>query len=100
MRIAVIEFAGKGGMTHYAFQLGRGLTAAGADVTLVTATDYELSALDHPFRVEPRIELWDPKPAGRLSTSPLAVAWRKIRRLARAARYYKEWLRTIQYVAS
>jgi glycosyltransferase involved in cell wall biosynthesis len=100
VKIAVIEFAGKGGMAHYVFQLCRGLAASGADVTLITTKDYELAALPHPFRLEQRIDLWDPKPAGRLSMTPWAVAWRKLRRVGRALRYYNEWLRLIRFVAS
>ena len=97
-RIAMIEFAGKGGMIHYAFQLCRGFAARGADVTLVTSREYELEELEHPFRIERIIDLWDPKPAGRLSNAPWAVAGRKIRRVFRAARYYGEWFRAIRYV--
>jgi glycosyltransferase involved in cell wall biosynthesis len=99
MKIVFLEPSGKGAMIHYSFQLCRGLAANGADVTLVTATDYELHALEAPFRVEPIIELWDPKPPGPVSTAPWAVAWRKLRRLGRAVRYYREWLRQIRRVA-
>ena len=96
MKITYIEPAGKGGMIHYAFQLCRALAAAGAEITLVTEKNYELAALPHDFRVEATIDLWDPKPAGRLSEAPWAVAWRKLRRISRAWRYYSEWLRVIQ----
>ena len=99
MKIVFLEPSGKGAMIHYSFQLCRGLAANGADVTLITATDYELAKLDAPFRVEPIIELWDPKPPGRVSTAPWAVAWRKLRRVGRAVRYYREWLRQIRRVA-
>ncbi|MFL6246941.1 MAG: glycosyltransferase family 4 protein [Thermoanaerobaculia bacterium] len=99
MKIVFLEPSGKGAMIHYSFQLCRGLAANGADVTLITATDYELAALHAPFRVEPIIELWDPKPPGRVSTAPWAVAWRKLRRIGRAVRYYREWLRQIRRVA-
>ena len=85
-------------MIHYAFQLCRALAQTGADVTLITERNYELAALEHPFRVETTIDLWDPKPAGRVSTAPWAVAWRKLRRVTRAVRYYKEWLRQIRRV--
>ena len=99
MKIVFLEPSGKGAMIHYSFQLCRGLAANGAEVTLITATDYELAALDAPFRVEPIIELWDPKPPGRVSTAPWAVAWRKLRRMGRAVLYYREWLRQIRRVA-
>lgn len=99
MRIVYLEPSGKGGMIHYAFQLCRALAAAGADVTLITEKNYELAALPHPFKVETTIELWDPKPAGRVSTAWWAVAFRKLRRVGRAVRHYREWLRQIRRVA-
>lgn len=98
-RIAFVEFAGKGGMIHYAYQLCRGMAAQGADVTLVTSTDYELEHLHAPFKVERLINLWDPKPGGRQSMTPWAVAGRKLRRIFRAARYYGQWLRLNRYIA-
>ncbi|MFP3942155.1 MAG: hypothetical protein ACLF0P_17810, partial [Thermoanaerobaculia bacterium] len=67
MRIAVVEPVGRGGLIHYAFQLCRGLAEEGAadgvEVVLVTGRPYELEGLDAPFRVEPVLRLWDPKPA-------------------------------------
>jgi glycosyltransferase involved in cell wall biosynthesis len=98
LKIVVIEFAGKGGMIHYVFQLCRAMARAGADVTLITEKNYELAALEHPFKVETLIDLWDPKPAGELSTNKLAVLLRKLRRVTRAIRYYAEWLRVIRRV--
>jgi glycosyltransferase involved in cell wall biosynthesis len=98
MKIVVIEFAGKGGMIHYVFQLCRAMAQAGADVTLITEKNYELAALPHPFKVETLIDLWDPKPAGQLSTNWFAVTLRKMRRVTRALRYYAEWLRVIRRV--
>lgn len=89
MRIALVEFAAKGGLIHYAYQLGRAMHADGADVTLITGTHYELAGLPHQFRVEPVLRLWDPKPdadgAGRVR--------RRVRRGLRALQYYREWMR-------
>ncbi|HKR66192.1 MAG TPA: glycosyltransferase family 4 protein [Thermoanaerobaculia bacterium] len=98
-KIVFLEFAGKGGMIHYAFQLCRALAAEGHDVTLITEKYYELAALPHPFRVEPILDLWDPKPSGRLSTAWWAVAFRKLRRVQRAMRHYGEWLHAIRRIA-
>jgi glycosyltransferase involved in cell wall biosynthesis len=98
VKIVFLEPAGKGGMIHYAFQLCRALAQAGADVTLITASEYELAGLDAPFRVETSIQLWDPKPPGKISTTPWAVAWRRLRRAGRAVTYYREWLRQIRRV--
>jgi glycosyltransferase involved in cell wall biosynthesis len=99
VKVVYLEPAGKGGMIHYAFQLCRAMAAAGADVTLLTERNYELASLPHPFRVEATIELWDPKPPGKLSMAPWAIAWRKLRRAGRAVRYYGQWLQQIRRVA-
>lgn len=93
MRLAVVEFSGRGGMAHYAYQMCRGLTAAGLDVTLVTDRHYELDALPHPFRLEKVLRLWDAKPS---KTSSGLV--RTLRRFARAFVYYREWARTIWFL--
>jgi glycosyltransferase involved in cell wall biosynthesis len=98
MKIVFLEPAGRGGMIHYAFQLCRAMAAGGADVTLLTSTNYELRELPHTFSVEPTIELWDAKPAGRLSQTPWAIAGRKIRRVGRALLHYKQWLAQIRRV--
>ncbi|MFP5284344.1 MAG: glycosyltransferase family 4 protein [Thermoanaerobaculia bacterium] len=86
-RLAVVEFAGRGGMIHYAWQLCRALAGTGADVTLITSRHYELDALPHPFRLQKVLRLWDPKPAGGSS------GHRKLRRVGRAFLHYREWLR-------
>ena len=86
VRVSVVEFAGRGGMIHYAWQLCRALAGTGADVTLVTSRHYELDALPHPFRLRKVLRLWDPKPAE-------APRWRKPRRIGRAFLHYREWLR-------
>lgn len=98
MRIAFLEMAGKGGMIHYAFQLCRALTESGDEVTLITEKNYELAALPHPFRVEPILDLWDPKPSGRQSSAWWAVTFRKLRRVQRALRHYGQWLRAIRRI--
>jgi glycosyltransferase involved in cell wall biosynthesis len=98
MKIVFVEPAGKGGMIHYAYQLCHALAASGADVTLLTEKNYELAALDHPFRVDTSIDLWDPKPAGSLSTAWHSILWRKVRRIGRAVRYYRQWIRLIRRI--
>lgn len=89
MKVALVEFAGKGGLIHYAYQLSSAMQAAGAEVILITDRNYELGALPHSFEVRPVLRLWDPKPA---SDSPHAIV-RRMRRAGRAARYYREWER-------
>ena len=91
MRVAFIEPAGKGGMIHYAFQLCRAMQAQGADVTLITDDNYELGELPHTFRVDRSLTLWDAKPTGRQSSAWWSVLFRKVRRVARAVRYYRVW---------
>lgn len=98
MKIAFIEPAGKGGMIQYAYQLCEAMAERGADVTLITDRNYELTALKPKFRVEPVLDLWDPKPPGEVSTAKLAVLFRKLRRIGRALRYYREWLHAIRLV--
>ncbi|HEX6083733.1 MAG TPA: glycosyltransferase family 4 protein [Thermoanaerobaculia bacterium] len=98
MKIVYVEPAGKGGMIHYAFQMCRAMAREGADVTLLTERNYELAELPHPFRVETSIDLWDPKPSGRQSSAPWAVAFRKLRRVGRALRYYRQWLQLVRRV--
>ncbi|HEX7190863.1 MAG TPA: glycosyltransferase family 4 protein [Thermoanaerobaculia bacterium] len=94
MKIVVIEFAGKGGMIHYVFQLCRAMAAASADVTLITSKQFELASLPRNFEVQPVIDLWDPK------ANDAGTLFRKLRRIGRAFRYYAEWLRVIRLVGA
>jgi glycosyltransferase involved in cell wall biosynthesis len=52
LKVAVVEFQGKGYPIYDAFQLSRAMAQEGAEVTLLTDTEYELEALETPFRVE------------------------------------------------
>lgn len=94
----MVEFAGRGGLIHYVFQLCRALAAAGADVTLITDRHYELDEMPHPFRVEKLLRLWDPKPPGPAPASRTAAAFRRLRRVVRGLRYYREWIRLILHL--
>ena len=94
MKIVVVEFAGKGGMIHYVFQLCRAMAEAGADVTLITSKQFELVALPRNFDVQPVIDLWDPK------VNDAGPIVRKLRRVSRAFRYYRQWLQVIRRVAA
>lgn len=88
LRVAVVEFAGKGGLIHYAFQLCRAMSSEGAAVTLLTDENYELDALKHPFRLLKIFRLWDPKAdagtGGRGDTGTM-------RRMRRGVKYYRAW---------
>ena len=95
-RIVVVEPDGAGGMIHYAYQMCTALAAAGADVTLITSTSYELAALPHSFRVVPMMRLWPPIQARPRRSRPAAAAaavGRKARRVWRGLRYAWEWNR-------
>jgi glycosyltransferase involved in cell wall biosynthesis len=94
MRITVVEPVGKGGMIHYAWQLCSAMTRAGADVTLITDSGYELDRLPHVFALDKRLRLWDSKKA----ESPAPRAVRTLRRAGRAAKYYREWLRLVAHL--
>ncbi|MCL7960265.1 MAG: glycosyltransferase family 4 protein [marine benthic group bacterium] len=105
MRIIIIEPVGEGGMVHFAYQLCSALAAEGADVVLITATEYELEALPHNFTVERLMRLW-PRYDAALTRSPprsrIGRIWRKVwwtaRRGTRAVRLLREWTRVIVYV--
>ncbi len=58
LRIFVVEADGSGGLVHYIYQLCTALAAEGMDVTLVTASDYELTDQPHNFRVVKLFRLW------------------------------------------
>lgn len=93
LRIYVIEPLGQGGLIHYSFHMCRALQREGADVTLVTSTDYELDHLPHEFHLEKRMHLWNARQrsgAGKLE--------RLARRGLRGARYVVEWLRLLRYL--
>lgn len=98
VRIVVVQFSGRGGMIHYAFQLCRGLARRGADVTLVTDRRYELAELETPFRVERIFDLWDPKPPGPVPARLADRLARRARRIPRAWRYYRQWWRLIRFL--
>ncbi|MBI4636034.1 MAG: glycosyltransferase [Candidatus Rokubacteria bacterium] len=52
MKVAMVETGGWGGIAHYAWNLSRALSEAGAQVVLLTNVRYELGALPSPFRIE------------------------------------------------
>ncbi|MFM5953756.1 MAG: glycosyltransferase [Novosphingobium sp.] len=100
-RVMLVEFLGRGGLVHYAYQFCQGLADQGVAVELVTDRDYELDALPHRFPVRRLFRMWDPRPDGEASwsTSKLARIGRLARRGQRAVRYYRQWWRLIRLVA-
>ena len=100
VRIAIVEFHGRGGLLHYAYQLSRALANEGAEVQLITSEDYELESLPHNFSVRRIFRLWNSRPAGNVewSASSGARLARAARRSVRAAKHYREWIRLIRLV--
>lgn len=103
-KIFIVEPRGAGGMIHYAYQLCTALAKEGADVTLVTAREYELESLPHNFKVERLLNMWYP-PDPRLTRPPrnmIERLARKIHRSARrgysAARLVLMWIRLDAYL--
>lgn len=96
MNIVVIEPDGAGGMCHYAYMLCQALAGTGADVTLVTSTDYELGHLPHAFAVDASLRLWPRASSARpLESVPswLRVPALTLRRGWRAVKLFSEWWR-------
>jgi len=102
MRLFLVEPNGSGGMIHYAYQMATALANHGAEVTLVTAQDYELDGYPHNFRVEPRMHLWDlhsrkEVPAGFVARVVGKVLW-TLRRGVRAFVLIKAWMDLNRYL--
>lgn len=93
LRLYVVEFSGKGGLIHYAYQLCTALADEGAAVTLVTTTDYEMAAFPHNFTVIPRLRLWT-----LFDDSGGRPVGRRLRRLWRGVKYIQEWLRLERFL--
>jgi glycosyltransferase involved in cell wall biosynthesis len=103
-RVVIIEPDASGGMVHFAYMLGRGLSGLGAQVTLITAHEYELSGLPHAFEVKTEFTLWTRMDSGR--SNPQVESWvgrlhrKVIRRAWRALRLSREMWRVVGLVAS
>jgi glycosyltransferase involved in cell wall biosynthesis len=104
MRIYVIEPRGAGGMIHYAYQLCTALSGHGAEVTLVTAKDYELEQLPHNFKVNKFLSLWQlsdrrltKPPRNNYEGMARKIFW-QTRRGLRAIRLVMQWVRLNHYL--
>ncbi len=100
MKIAVVEPRGTRGMVYYAYKLCTAMAENGADVTLITSSDYELADRPHNFTVHPVLRPTStpsgPAPAG---AGPLRRRLRRLRRLAMGAvRVIVEWLRLTRHL--
>jgi glycosyltransferase involved in cell wall biosynthesis len=100
-RIVVVESDGAGGMIHYAHQLCAGLSGAGAQVTLITSTAYELAGLPHEFEVLPMMHLWPLIEPSRPTTRLGKVGTRlhhKVRRVWRGILFARAWNRVTNWI--
>lgn len=98
IRLFVVESDGGGGLAHYIYQLCTALANEGADVTLVTAADYELRDLPHNFKVVKLLHLWkrfDMDVDQNLGkwVNRLRKLYMKLRRAVRAVRWVLAWTR-------
>ena len=92
MRIYVVELQGQGGLVHYSYHMCRALQREGADVTLVTATNYELDELPHDFKVVKALRMWSKHDAIKSGTL------RIVRRGVRGVRYVIQWAKLVSYL--
>ncbi len=100
IRLVVVEPNGSGGLIHYAYQLCTALANEGAEVRLITSTNYELNNFPHNFQVDNSLNLWklfDPLRMQDPPKNPWKRWWRKLNRLfrrgVRAYRLIREWIR-------
>lgn len=104
LNIMVVEPRGTGGMIHYAYQLCTGLANAGAHVTLVTSTVYEMNDFPHNFVLRKQMNLWstvesqETDPNFGWVRSAISILYRKIRRILRGIRLIIEWIRLVIFL--
>jgi len=105
LKITLVEQRGMGGMIHYAYQMCTAMSNEGADVTLVTAAEYELEHLPHNFKIERIMNLWSLKPDPLLLKTPrnklellgVKIFW-NIRRAFRAVQLVWQWIRVTNHL--
>jgi glycosyltransferase involved in cell wall biosynthesis len=104
LNIMVVEPRGSGGMIHYAYQLCNALANVGAQVTLVTAHEYEMESFPHNFRVRKQMKLWSLTESPETGTSngwlqkATQKLYRGMRRVTRGVRLIVEWTRLTNYL--
>lgn len=104
MRIFVVQPMNGGGLVHFDYQLCNALAAAGAEVTLITGTEYELDTMPHNFVVLKMLKLWksfDEHPAS-ADLNPFRRAigklFRIMRRVVRGVRVFSAWISLTMYL--
>ncbi|MBK7454031.1 MAG: glycosyltransferase [Anaerolineales bacterium] len=101
MKVFLVEPRGSGGMIHYAYQMCTAMAKQGADVSLVTSSEYELEDFPHNFQVVKLMELWsrtDDPLSGQFRKNTVMKMIRGVRRGLRGIRWFIEWVRLTQYL--
>ncbi len=93
LRIALVELSPSGGLFQFALQLGEALECAGHSVDLVTGKDPELRSRVPSMTLSAILPTWHPGAPG-----VERFALRKVRRVARAARYLEAWRRVAVHI--
>lgn len=103
-QIYVVEPLGNGGMIHYVYQQCNALAQAGADVTLVTSTNYELDGFPHSFKVNKLLQMWpmfdakrSEQPRNAFDKLVRKVSW-QTRRGWRAITLIQQWVRLTNFL--
>jgi glycosyltransferase involved in cell wall biosynthesis len=93
LRLTLVEFNPSGGLFQFALQMGEAMAELGHDVELVTGRRPELLPRVPGMRVAAILPTWH---AGGDRVQPLVV--RKLRRVARLARYLAAWGRLLTHL--
>ncbi|GAB1421893.1 hypothetical protein MASR2M15_20890 [Anaerolineales bacterium] len=93
MKIFVVEPLGHGGLIHYSFHMCKGLRKNGADVTLVTSTEWELAGIERDFEVANILHLWNAR-----EKSPYKGIRRKLERVERGFKWVREWFHLLRFL--
>jgi len=106
INLVVVEPNNSGGLVHFSYQLSNALANEGVDITLLTGTDYEMSAQPHNFQITKLMKLWenfDPDSSDtKIQQNPLKRIWRKgywnTRRILRGVRLFHAWVSLTVYL--
>ncbi len=92
MRICIVETNAEGGLIQFAYHMASSLSDEGAQVSLLTGSEYELSHLPHNFVVWPELHLWSL--FDRASDGHRGGRWRQFRparRVIRGVKFIRAW---------
>jgi glycosyltransferase involved in cell wall biosynthesis len=83
VKVLFIEHFGVGGLVHYAHCLCQALAERGVQVSLLTASDYELIELPRSFRLLNRLPIWNPH----VRSKRQGGLWRRLEQASKGVRY-------------